>query len=272
MDLIQALVLGLVQGLTEFLPISSSGHVLLVPLAFGWEDPGAGFTAVIQLGTVLAVLIYFWRDLVNTLRGWAMSFKDPAFRGTPEARLGWAVAIGTVPVVVIGLLLEDQIDTTFRSALVVAIMLIGIAVLMGIAELVGSRKRELSDVQTRDGVYVGLCQALALVPGASRSGSTIMGALFLGFDRAAAARFSFLLSVPSVLGSGLYKLFNDREELFSSGALPTVVATIAAFVSGYAAIAFLIAFLKRRSTLVFILYRLALGGLILVLISQGAFD
>jgi undecaprenyl-diphosphatase len=268
-DLIQAIVLGIVQGLTEFLPISSSGHVLLVPVVFGWEDPGAGFTAVIQLGTVSAVLIYFWRELATALRAWARSLTDPEARKTPEARLGWAVFVGTVPVVVAGLLLEEQIDTTFRSPLVVAWMLIGLAVFLGVAELVGSRKRALEEVRARDGLWVGLCQALALVPGASRSGSTIMGALFLGMDRQTAARFSFLLSVPSVLGSGLYKLVKDRDELFAHGALPTVVATLAAFVSGYAAIAFLIGFLKRNSTLVFILYRIALGIAIVVLVAKG---
>jgi undecaprenyl-diphosphatase len=270
-DLIQAVVYGLVQGLTEFLPISSSGHVLLVGELYR-HDPGAGFTAVIQLGTVLAVLIYFWGDLVRALRAWSRSFVDPAVRATPEARLGWAVLVGTVPVVVAGLLLEDQIDTVFRSAWIVAAMLIAVALFMGLAELVGKRQRDIEAVQVRDGLWVGLFQALALIPGASRSGSTIMGALFLGMDRTAAARFSFLLSVPSVLGSGFYKLVKDRDILMAEGVAPTVVATLVAFVSGLAAIAFLISFLRRNSTLVFILYRLALGALILVLVAKGIMD
>ncbi len=269
MDLIQAVVLGLVQGLTEFLPISSSGHLLLLPALFGWEDPGAGFTAVIQLGTVLAVLIYFWKDLVAACGGWWRSLFDKGARGTKEARLGWAVFVGTVPVVVVGLLLEDQIDTTFRSSLLVAGMLIGVALVMWLAEAVGKRSRDLESVSTKDGFIVGLWQALSLVPGASRSGSTIAGALFLGMDRATAARFSFLLSVPSVLASGLYKLAKDRHDLFAGGALPTIVATALAFVSGYAAIAFLVSYLQRHSTAVFIVYRIVLGSVIIALVATG---
>ncbi len=269
MDLIQAIVLGLVQGLTEFLPISSSGHLLLLPALFGWEDPGAGFTAVIQLGTVLAVLIYFWKDLVAAVSAWWRSLYDKEAHKTKEARLGWAVFVGTFPVVIAGLLLEDQIDTAFRSSLLVAGMLIGVALVMWLAELVGKRNRDLESVSTKDGLIVGLWQALSLVPGASRSGSTIAGALFLGMDRATAARFSFLLSVPSVLGSGLYKLVKDRSELVEGGAMPTIVAAIMAFVSGYAAIAFLIGFLQRHSTAVFIVYRIALGCVIIALVASG---
>ncbi len=269
MDLIQAIVLGLVQGLTEFLPISSSGHLLLLPALFGWEDPGSGFTAVIQLGTVLAVLIYFWKDLLVAVGAWWRSLFDKSVRGTKEARLGWAVFVGTIPVVVAGLLLEEQIDTAFRSPLLVASMLVGVALVMWLAEAVGKRSRDLESVSTKDGLIVGIWQALSLVPGASRSGSTIAGALFLGMDRATAARFSFLLSVPSVLGSGVYKLVKGREELLVGGAAPTLVATIVAFVSGYAAIAFLISFLQRRSTAVFIVYRIALGGVIIALVVSG---
>ncbi len=269
MGLIEAIVLGLVQGLTEFLPVSSSGHVLLVPVLFGWDDPGAGFTAVIQLGTVAAVLIYFWRDLGRVLSAWGRSLFDASLRGTPDSRLGWAVFWGTLPVVVVGLLLEEQIDTAFRAPLVVAGMLVGVALVMWIAEVVSKRLRSLEDVRVSDGLVVGVWQALSLIPGASRSGSTIAGALFLGMDRQTAARFSFLLSVPSVLGSGLYKFVKDREELFAQGAMPTVVATLVAFASGYAAIAFLIAFLQKRSTAVFIAYRLALGCVIGVLVFSG---
>ena len=269
MDLIQAIVLGLVQGLTEFLPISSSGHVLLLPVAFGWEDPGAGFTAVIQLGTVLAVLIYFWKDLVRAFVGWGRSFVDKAARGTSDARLGWAVFVGTIPVVIVGLALEEEIDTAFRSPLLAALMLVGLGLLMGAADMLGKRIRDLGSANLRDGVYVGLWQCLALVPGSSRSGCTITGALFLGMDRATAARFSFLLSVPSVLGSGAYKLFKEWDHLMQEELGATIVATGVAFVSGLAAIAFLIRFLERHTTLVFVLYRLALGGLILALVMTG---
>ena len=272
MDLIQAIVIGLVQGLTEFLPISSSGHVLLLPALFGWEDPGAGFTAVIQLGTALAVLIYFWKDLVAAAGAWFRSLYDKEARKTQDARLGWAVFIGTIPAVVIGLALEDQIDTTFRSPLLVAGMLIAVAIVMWIAEAVGKRVRDLSSVTLKDGLIVGLWQALALVPGSSRSGSTIAGALFLGLDRPTAARFSFLLSMPSIVGSGVYKLVKEREDLLSHSAMPTVVATLVAFASGYAAIAFLIAYLQKRSTAVFIAYRFALGAVIVVLVMTGIIE
>jgi undecaprenyl-diphosphatase len=271
-DLTQAIVYGLVQGLTEFLPVSSSGHLLLVPALLHWPDPGAGFTAVIQLGTVLAVLIYFRTDLARAITGWWRSLFDKSLRGTNEARLGWAVFVGTIPVVIVGVLLEDKIDTAFRSALLVAGMLIGVALVMWIAEAVAKRTRVLDDVRMKDGLIVGLWQALALVPGASRSGSTIAGALFLGMDRATAARFSFLLSVPSVLASGLYKLAKDREVLFADGAAPTIVATVVAFASGYAAIAFLIAFLQKRSTAVFIGYRLVLGCAIIALALAGIIE
>lgn len=271
MGLIEAIVLGLVQGLTEFLPVSSSGHVLLASEAFG-HDPGAGFTAVIQLGTLLAVLIYFWRDLGRAIGAWAKSLFDKEVRKSNDARLGWAVFYGTIPVIVIGLLLEDKIDTAFRSPLLVAIMLIAVAVVMWIAEIVSKRQRTLESVATKDGWIVGLWQALALVPGSSRSGSTIAGAMFLGMDRPTAARFSFLLSVPSVLASGAYKLFKERDVLLHEGAMPTVVATLVAFVSGYAAIAFLIAFLQKRSTGVFIGYRIVLGAVIIALVTSGVID
>lgn len=269
MGLIEAIVLGLVQGLTEFLPVSSSGHVLLVPVVFGWDDPGAGFTAVIQLGTVAAVLIYFGKDLVRILSCWCRSLISKETRSEPDAKLGWAVFWGTIPAIVLGLALEEKIDSVFRSPLLVAAMLIAVALVMWIAEAAAKRTRGLAEVRSADGWIVGLWQALALVPGSSRSGSTIAGALFLGFDRATAARFSFLLSVPSVLGSGLYKLVKDREVLMASGALPTIVATAVAFVSGYAAIAFLMSYLQRRSTAVFIGYRLVLGCSIMALAITG---
>ena len=268
MGLIEAIVLGLVQGLTEFLPVSSSGHVLLASELFG-RDPGAGFTAVIQLGTLLAVLIYFWKDLVRAIGAWWRSLFDKAARGTDDARLGWAVFWGTFPVIVIGLLLEEQIDTAFRSPLLVAAMLIAVALVMWVAEVVSKRARTLESVTVRDGWIVGLWQALALVPGSSRSGSTIAGAMFLGMDRSTAARFSFLLSVPSVFASGVYKLIKDREVLLDEGLLETVAATLVAFASGYAAIAFLIAYLQKRSTGVFIGYRLVLGGVIIALVLMG---
>lgn len=271
MDLIQAVVLGLLQGLTEFLPISSSGHIYLVPYVLGWEDPGPGFTAVIQLGTLLAVLIYFWRDLVSTLNGWVAGFRDPAKRKTPASLAGWAVVWGTIPVAVAGLALEKTIDREFRSPWVVASTLIGFGLLMAVAEFRGRRERAYESVTPRDGFWMGVWQALALIPGSSRSGCTITGGLFLGFDRAAAARFSFMLSVPAILFSGLYKLWKESGSLLGAGLGPTVLATVVAFVSGYGAIAFLMRFLQTRSTMVFVVYRVLLGLVVVwFAVSPGA--
>lgn len=272
MGLIQAVVYGVVQGLTEFLPISSSGHLLVVTKVLDWKDPGAGFTAVIQIGTVAAVVIFFRRELWNGLREWTASLVDSGRRGTEGARLGWAIALGTLPIVALGLLLETRIDTAFRSPLVVAGMLVGVALVMLAAEKFGKRERPLAAVGIQDGVVIGLWQTLALVPGASRSGSTIAGGLFAGFDRPTAAKFSFMLSVPSVLGSGVYKLVKDADKIADAGVAETVVATLVAFVTGYAAIAFLIRYLQTHSVAVFVVYRIMLGGAIAALVAQGIID
>ncbi len=269
MDLIQAVVLGLIQGLTEFLPISSSGHLFLLPDLLHWNDAGAGFTAVIQLGTILAVLIYFRHDLARTLKGWTAAFSDPTKRNSSEARLAWGIVLGTIPISVCGLALEKKIDTDFRSAVIVSGTLISFALLLWAAEAVGKRKRGLSDVTVKDGIVIGLWQCLALVPGSSRSGCTITGALFSGMDRATAARYSFLLSIPAVILSGLYKMFKERHELLGAGAVPTLVATVVAFVTGYWSISFLMKYLQTRSTGVFIVYRIVLGLLILTLLMAG---
>lgn len=269
MGLIQAIVYGIVQGLTEFLPVSSSGHVLVVPALLGWEDPGAGFSAVIQIGTVVAVLIYFRNELWTTLRDWSSSLVNKEKRKTSGARLGWAILVGSVPIAVLGLLLEDRIDVQFRSPIIVAGMLIGVGFIMLAAEQMGKRERSLETVTVKDGLMVGLWQVLALLPGASRSGSTIAGGLFGGLDRATAARFSFMLSVPSVLGSGVYKLVKDADKLVESGVTETVVATVVSFVTGYAAISFLIKFLQKNSIVSFVWYRFALGGVVFFLVARG---
>lgn len=269
MDLFQAVVLGLIQGLTEFLPISSSGHLMLLPALFGWSDPGAGFTAVIQLGTLGAVLVYFWRDLVDMFAAWLRSLAKPTTANEPKPRLAWAVIVGTIPVVIAGVLFEKSIDSTLRSPYIAAATLIILGLVLLLAEKVGRQDRGLETVRKRDGLIVGLWQALALIPGSSRSGSTITGALFLGYDRATAARFSFLLSVPAILGSGLYKLIKEKDTLLAAGAMPTIVATIVAFISGYAAVAFLMKFLQTRSTMVFVAYRIVLGVVVAVLAWQG---
>jgi len=266
--IVQAIVYGIVQGLTEFLPISSNAHIRILPSLLGWEDPGAAFTAVIQLGTVLAVLIYFAKDLGKDLSAWAGSLTGKVDKNTPEARMGWAVFWGTIPVVVVGFLLRHKIETTFRSLYIIAFALIGMGILMWIADRVGTRKRNEQDVQVSDGVKVGLWQVLALIPGMSRSGSTITGALFGGFDRAAAARFSFLLSVPSVTAAGIFEAVQARHEI-KAILVPTLVAIVFAFIVGYASIAFLIRFLQKRGVTPFVAYRILLGIILLVLLKQG---
>jgi len=270
-DLIQAIILGLVQGLTEFLPISSSGHLFLVPEVMGWKDAGAGFTAVIQIGTLLAVLLYFRKDLSQTLSVWIRSFSDQELRRQSEARLAWAIVLGTIPIIVAGLAFQDAIETTFRNPFVVAGALIFFALVLALAERVGKQTRTAEDFQPKDGLIMGLWQALALVPGSSRSGCTITGGLFSNFDRAAAARASFLLSIPAITLSGVYKLIQERDVLLADGATTTIVATLVAFLSGYWAIAFLMKFLQTRSTMVFVIYRLVLGAIIIALALQGYF-
>ncbi len=269
MGLIQAIVYGIIQGLTEFLPISSNAHIRIFPALVGWEDPGAAFTAVIQLGTVLAVLIYFAKDLGAAISAWARSLSDKELRKTPEAKMGWAVFWGTIPVVIIGLALHEKIETTFRSLYLIAGALIGMGVVMLLADMYGKHQRKVEDVEVKDGVVVGLWQVLALIPGMSRSGSTISGALFAGFDRAAAARFSFLLSVPSVVAAGIYEAYKERHSIGGALLMPTLVATTVSFFVGYASIAFLMKYLQRRGIGPFVLYRIALGVLLLVLLGQG---
>jgi undecaprenyl-diphosphatase len=266
-SLIEAIVLGIVQGLTEFLPISSTAHLRIVPAFFGWEDPGAAFTAVTQLGTMVAVLAYFRADLWRIARAWTGSVLRRERPVSLDARLGWYIAIGTVPIVIFGVLFERQIETGARSLYLMGTTLIVLGFVLLLAERVGTRSRPLEDMSLREGVLVGFAQAAALVPGVSRSGATITAGLFLGLDRRAAARFSFLLSVPAVVLSGLFQLLGivrgDPGE--SDGVVGLVVATLLAFAVGYASIAFLLRYLANHSTAVFVAYRVALGTLVLVL-------
>lgn len=270
MELIRAVVYGLIQGLTEFLPISSSGHVFLPETFFGWSDPGAGFTAVIQLGTLLAVLIYFWKDIVTTAVGFFGGLARKELRQEPSFQLGLGMLVGTIPVMVVGLGLEEAIDTTFRSAWIVAGALAGFGLLMGVADRFGKREKPVEALRVKDLFVMGLWQCLALIPGSSRSGSTITGALFGGFDRTAAAKGSFMLSIPSILGSGLYKLYKERHDLLGAGAVPTLIATVVAFLSGWVAIAWLMRLLRERGLTVFVVYRLVLAGVIVVLLVSQA--
>ncbi len=268
MDAFEAIVLGIVQGLTEFLPISSSAHLRIVPAFAGWEDPGAAFTAVTQLGTLAAVLLYFRKDLWTIARAWLAGLRDPVVRGTLDARMGWYLIIGTIPIVILGFAFDDQIETGARSLTLMGCTLIALGLLLLAAERFANHDREITSVTRRDAIVIGFAQACALVPGVSRSGATLTAGLFLGFDRAAAARFSFLLSVPAVVLSGLYQLRDIGGE-GAVGFLPTAIATVFAFISGYAAIAFLLKFLVSHTTAVFVAYRVVLGVVVLALVGAG---
>ena len=271
MSAIEAIILGIVQGLTEFLPISSSGHLRIVPAFFGWEDPGAAFTAVIQLGTMAAVLLYFRRDLWRIAVAWLRELRVPYRQRSHEANLGWFIVLGTIPISIFGFVFSDQIESGARDLYLIGSALILFSFVMLLAERVARRDRELSEMDAGDGLKIGLAQALALIPGVSRSGATISAGLLLGFDRAAAARYSFLLSVPAVVLSGLFELREIGGESEASAAA-TAIATLAAFGSGYAAIAWLLRYLRTHTLAVFVAYRIPLGVLVLVLAATGAID
>jgi undecaprenyl-diphosphatase len=268
---IEAIILGLVQGLTEFLPISSSAHLRIVgevlPSA---TDPGATFTAITQIGTELAVLLYFWGDIKRIIGRWFGALAGRVPKNDPDVRMGWLIILGSVPIVLAGYFLQEYIRTAFRSLWIVAIVLIVFGILLGVADLFGRRTRELKDLTYPHGVYYGLAQMLALVPGVSRSGATTTMGLALGYTRPAAARYAFLLAVPAVFGSGLYELVEGvREGGGVYGPLETLVATVVAFGVGLAVIAFLMSYISRRSFLPFVIYRLLLGGTLLVLLATG---
>jgi undecaprenyl-diphosphatase len=269
MDTFQAIVLGIVQGLTEFLPVSSTAHLRIVPAFLGWKDPGAAFTAVVQLGTMAAVLVYFRNDLWRIARAFLRSLRDPAARSDHDARIGWYIVVGTIPIAVLGLAFKNPIEHQFRTLELVGGALIVFSFVMLAAERYSCRERDLAGLTARDGLIIGCAQALALVPGVSRSGATISAGLFLDFDRTAAARYSFLLSVPAVVLSGLFEL----RHLGDGGGAPagaTAVATLLAFVVGYASIAFLLRYLTRHSIGVFAGYRMVLGAIVLALAAGGA--
>lgn len=273
---IQAIILGFVQGLTEFLPISSSAHLNIVGQILPERaDPGAAFTAITQLGTETAVLIFFWRDIVRILKSWFGSLTGRVPRNDPDARMGWLIIIGSLPIGVLGLLLEDYIDTQFRSLWVVATMLIVFAVFLGLADRFGREQRELKDLTFRHGILYGFAQALALIPGVSRSGGTITAGLFMGYTREAAARYSFLLALPAVFMSGLYKtfkVFTGAEATGYYGIPSTIVATLVAFVVGYLMIGWFLKYVSSKSYGVFIWYRIALGILIFVGLGTGVLN
>jgi undecaprenyl-diphosphatase len=269
MDALHAIVLGIVQGLTEFLPISSTAHLRIVPAFLGWPDPGSAFTAVVQLGTMLAVLIYFRHDLLRIIRTWFASLRNPELRGELDARMGWYIGLGTIPVAVFGLIFKDQIESGGRDLYLIGSALIVFGLILMAADMTARLERPLESIRRRDAVFVGLAQALALIPGVSRSGATITAGLLRGFDRQAAARYSFLLSIPAVVLSGLFELRKIGDP-GGAGPVPTVIATLLAFVVGYATIALLLRWLTSHSMAVFVVYRVALGVLVLALTAAGA--
>lgn len=272
-NLLQAIVLGFVQGATEFIPISSTAHLKAVPVFLGWGDPGVSFTAVIQLGSIAAVLSYFWSDLSQITTGMFKAIRTSNY-DSKDFWLAVGIAVGTIPIVLLGLILKvfepDFYETTLRSMGSIAIVSIVMALLLALAEYTGRQKRNFEDLTAKDGIIVGLAQALAIIPGVSRSGSTMTAGLFNNLDRATAARFSFLLGIPAITLAGLVEL----KELIdtgaaSSGLVPLIAGLISSAVFSYMAIAWLIKFLQRRSTWVFVWYRLGFGVFILVSLALG---
>ena len=264
----EAVVLGVVQGLTEFLPISSTAHLRIVPAFVGWDDPGAAFTAVIQLGTMAAVLLYFRADILRIFLAWLRGLRDPRARAELDSRMGWYIILGTIPIGIFGLAFNNQIETGARNLELIGSMLIAFSVVMGLADRMGRRERGIETLDRNDGLVIGVAQALALVPGVSRSGATISAGLFRGLDRPAAARYSFLLSIPAVVLSGLFEARKIGDP-GGAAAGPTAIATVLAFVVGYASIAFLLRYLTRHGLGVFVGYRIVLGAVVLVLAVTG---
>ncbi|MFD9108196.1 undecaprenyl-diphosphate phosphatase [Streptomyces bottropensis] len=280
MSWFESIILGLVQGLTEFLPVSSSAHLRLTAAFSGWEDPGAAFTAITQIGTEAAVLIYFRKDIAKIISAWSRSLFDKEMRSDNDAQMGWLVIVGSIPIGVLGVTLKDQIEGPFRDLRLTATMLIVMGIVLGVADRLAARdetggkhraakeRKSLEQLSVKDGLIFGLCQAMALIPGVSRSGATISGGLLMGYKREAAARYSFLLAIPAVIASGGYELKDAMEggHVFWG---PTILATVIAFFVGYAVIAWFMKFISTKSFMPFVYYRVALGIVIIVLVSVG---
>lgn len=280
MSWFESFVLGLVQGLTEFLPISSSAHLRLTAAFAGWHDPGAAFTAITQIGTETAVLIYFRKDIVRIVSAWFRSLTNASMRSDHDAQMGWLVIVGSIPIGVLGVTFKDQIEGPFRDLRLIATTLIGMGIVLGIADRLAARdeaggkhravreRKSLKELGVRDGLIFGVCQAMALIPGVSRSGATISGGLLMGYTREAAARYSFLLAIPAVLASGVFEL----KEAGNGGHVswgPTIFATFIAFGVGYAVISWFMKFISTKSFMPFVIYRVLLGILLFVLIGAG---
>ena len=275
MNLLEAIILGIIQGLTEFLPISSTGHLTVAGkfmnlISVDHPEQWTAFIALIQLGTLLSVLIYFWKDLVAIIKDF---YQDNLIKRVKyseqkiNSKLGWLIIIGTIPVVIIGLAFKDAIEGALTKNLyVIAASLIILALILALAEKIAKFKKDLENVTILDSIIIGFAQALSLIPGSSRSGTTITAGLFVGLKRESAARFSFLLSIPAVFASGILQLYEAIKFVDQAMAVNIIVATLVSGISGYLAIDFLLKYLKKNSTFVFIYYRIALGIFILILL------
>lgn len=264
----EAVVLGVLQGLTEFLPISSSAHIRVVSAFLGWEDPGAAFTAVIQIGTEAAVIVYFWRSIWAIIRNWTLSLFRPELRSDPDARMGWFVIIGTIPIGILGFTFQDFIETSLRSLVYISLALIIFGAILGIADAKAKNEKTLRELTARDALIYGFAQSLALIPGVSRSGGTITAGLLMGYRREAAAKYSFLLAIPAVLASAGLELFDIGEE----GAPPwgpTLISTVVSFAVGLAVVHFFMRWIERHDFKPFVLWRFLIGGLVLILLAAG---
>lgn len=268
-EILQAILFGIIQGLTEFIPISSTAHLRVVPALLGWADKGAAFTAVIQLGTLIATFVYFRKDIRDLTGGFFRALKTGNYFSDSYSRIFIIIIISTIPIIIAGLLMKDFIKGSARGLYVISGSLIVLAVILYIAEKISGHKKEFQEIGIKEGLFIGLAQVLALIPGSSRSGVTITAGLFAGLKRDVAARFSFLLSIPAITLSGLYELYDEREILLNESLVPLVIATAVSGVIGYLSIAFLLNYLKTRSNLLFIIYRIILGIIILVLLSAG---
>ncbi|KXK55725.1 MAG: undecaprenyl-diphosphatase [Chlorobi bacterium OLB5] len=269
-EILKAILLGVVQGLTEFLPVSSTAHLRIIPSFFGWGDIGASYTAVIQVGTMIAIILYFRSDLINMTKAMFTSLKTRDF-GSKDTRLLIMIILGTIPIVIFGFLLKDLIRNEFRNMYIVSASLIFFSIVLYLADRFTGKQREIKDLKNFDGIFIGFFQALALIPGASRSGSTISGAFFRNMTREDAARFSFLLSIPAILLSGVYELYSQRATLLSgeNAVLSLIIATVVSGVVGYWSIWFLLSYIKKHSMLLFVVYRIIFGILIIILLSAG---
>ncbi|MDO5061042.1 MAG: undecaprenyl-diphosphate phosphatase [Actinomycetaceae bacterium] len=277
MNWFEALLLGLIQGLTEFLPISSSAHLRISGELLGMKDPGAAFTAITQIGTEAAVLIYFWKDITRIIKQWVLALPGvPAARrvpqNNPDVRLGWMIIVGSIPIAVLGLLLEDWIDVQFRNLWVTVVMLAFFALLLGYVDKAAAQEMTLGKMTWKDALLYGFAQAMALIPGVSRSGGTITMGRFLRYTREEAARYSFLLAMPAVFASGFYKLAKVLSGAETLDLVPTALATIVAFFVGYAVIVWFLKLVSTKSYSVFVYYRLGLAALIALLLTLGVID